>query len=557
MTPQELQDRLTDFVNSLPPEVHNELGKKDLDIVITVLRICGEREWVLYETGGVCDGVRQVLGGEISPAELASVIAKDANIEEDNRVEMPEIAYDMQTRVFDIALPILKAAGYPQKEGRVPNPPPRAVESPYATAPATDNRQPITASSTPPLSTPPKRGGEEADKYVRALARIAAGTTYTEQQLLESFEGLPLGLRQAIASVDTANAIQAIAKKNLLHVDQMSALASESGLVLLGLTHPRDYIANLARRLRVPEAKARDIAKEVSADVLSKVRDSLRTLHEEPSTKSDLPAKASVQAGTPNPKPTSADVVLAKAGNQKTLDSRQRGNDSQKGAVGAERDKFGILAEQAKAGLSTPYTPDASWKTGLPATPPAPASSVQHPAAKIGPTGWRPGGSRPATPPETPKPAATALPATPPPPPVVPKPVAAAPMQSPASAVPLPRPPAPPQTVRPSPPLSTSSLGAAPAPRPPRVFKAPMPAAPQVNTAIPRSPAPGAAFGETVRPPQPTPAAKFRPASEGSASVAAKTPSPDDFLSQKLQAPMGLPREEKKYTVDPYREPIE
>ena len=359
MTPQEQQDRLMDTVNSFPTEVHNEIGRKDVDIVVAVLRICGEREWVLYETGGVCDGVRQVLEGELSPAELAGVIAKDAHIEEDNRVEIPEVAYDIQTRVFDVALPILKALGYSLKEGRVPTPPPRAVEAPNAAAPTTDNRQPITAgamlpaqnasgpttaNATPPLSSPLK-SSDEKDKYVRALARIAAGTTYSERQLLESFESLPLGLRQAIASVDTANSIQAIAKKNLLHVDQMSALASETGLVLLGLTHPRDYIANLGKRLRVPEAKARDIAKEVSGEVLSKVREFLRTLHESPATVQPAPEPAKQ---TPAPKPQT-------------------------------QSKLGILAEQAKAGLSTPYTPDATWKN---------SAAPQQTSGTIGTTGW-------------------------------------------------------------------------------------------------------------------------------------------------------------------------
>ena len=385
--------------------------------------------------------------------------------------------------------------------------------------PAQNASGPTTANATPPLSSPLK-SSDEKDKYVRALARIAAGTTYSERQLLESFESLPLGLRQAIASVDTANSIQAIAKKNLLHVDQMSALASETGLVLLGLTHPRDYIANLGKRLRVPEAKARDIAKEVSGEVLSKVREFLRTLHESPATVQPAPEPAKQ---TPAPKPQT-------------------------------QSKLGILAEQAKAGLSTPYTPDATWKT---------SAAPQPTSGTIGPTGWRPGGTRPAAQPTVPKPVspvgAQPVP-TQPPTPVTPKPapvpVPQVPPTSPVPA-PTPRPSVPPPPSRQNPPPPTQSAVPAPLPRPPRVFKAPMPAGLQTSTPKPQPPTPPAGPSTSALPPQPASTFKARPASEGTSPSAPKPPPPDDFLSQKLSAPMGLPREEKKYTVDPYREPLE
>ena len=119
------------------------------------------------------------------------------------------------------------------------------------------------------------------EKNMRALVRIAAGTKYGEEELRNAFEDLPLGLRQSLSSVDTANSIQEIAKKYLLHVDQMAALASETGLVLLGLTHPADFIKNLAGRLRVPEERAKEIARETSSQILVKVRESLRSLHAE------------------------------------------------------------------------------------------------------------------------------------------------------------------------------------------------------------------------------------------------------------------------------------
>lgn len=102
---------------------------------------------------------------------------------------------------------------------------------------------------------------------------------YTQEQLLEKFNSLPQELKQAIAGVETSEIIQSISRKHHLQIDQMGELAAETGLVLLGLTKPEDYIKNLNSRLKINLKDARDIALEVNIEIFSKVKESLKKLH--------------------------------------------------------------------------------------------------------------------------------------------------------------------------------------------------------------------------------------------------------------------------------------
>lgn len=102
---------------------------------------------------------------------------------------------------------------------------------------------------------------------------------YTQQQLQEIYKSLPEDLKEAIFGVHNAEIIQNISKKNNLHVDQMGELAAETGLVLLGLTRPENYIKNLGNRLNIDLKQAREIAMQVNIEIFSKVKESLKKIH--------------------------------------------------------------------------------------------------------------------------------------------------------------------------------------------------------------------------------------------------------------------------------------
>jgi hypothetical protein len=104
-------------------------------------------------------------------------------------------------------------------------------------------------------------------------------TKLTSQQLKEIYQKLPEDLKDAMFSVDSAEIIQSLGKKYNLAIDKTGELADETGLVMLGLTHPRDFISNLSQRLGVDKETARKIAEEINQQIFAKVRDSLKKIH--------------------------------------------------------------------------------------------------------------------------------------------------------------------------------------------------------------------------------------------------------------------------------------
>jgi len=101
----------------------------------------------------------------------------------------------------------------------------------------------------------------------------------TPQQLREIYLKLPEDLKAAIFNVNSADIIQAIGKKYNLTIDKIGEVADETGLVMLGLTHPNNFISNLAERLKIDKESARKIAEEVNSQIFAKVRESLRKIY--------------------------------------------------------------------------------------------------------------------------------------------------------------------------------------------------------------------------------------------------------------------------------------
>ena len=112
----------------------------------------------------------------------------------------------------------------------------------------------------------------------------------TPQQLREIYLKLPKDLQDAIFSVDSAERIQSIGKKYNLAIDKTGELADETGLVMLGLTHPNNFISNLAQRLKVDKESAKKIAEEINNQIFAEIRESLKKVHGvEPSPSTPLP----------------------------------------------------------------------------------------------------------------------------------------------------------------------------------------------------------------------------------------------------------------------------
>lgn len=97
--------------------------------------------------------------------------------------------------------------------------------------------------------------------------------------LEEKFKTLPPDVQQAITSIDIAQQLTDIGKAHHLHIDQLDELFDEAGLVMLGLTKPRNFVANLRKRVEISEEDARAIVKSVDAGIFSPIRESLKKIH--------------------------------------------------------------------------------------------------------------------------------------------------------------------------------------------------------------------------------------------------------------------------------------
>ncbi len=104
-------------------------------------------------------------------------------------------------------------------------------------------------------------------------------TPYTENQLFEKFRTLPDDIRQSFVSFDTLDVLGKITGKYKLHIDQGGALSEQVGLLMLGVTRPRDFLANIQTALNIPIETAGEIVKEVNDKIFFPIRQSLKEIH--------------------------------------------------------------------------------------------------------------------------------------------------------------------------------------------------------------------------------------------------------------------------------------
>jgi hypothetical protein len=118
----------------------------------------------------------------------------------------------------------------------------------------------------------------------------------TNKTVSEIYNALPLDVQTAMSSVDTIGKMQSIGQKHELHIDQIGELGKETGLVMLGLTHPSAYVKNLTERLNLDRGKATEIARDVNEQIFKPIRESLKRIH---SMEGDSSENASLPPDSP------------------------------------------------------------------------------------------------------------------------------------------------------------------------------------------------------------------------------------------------------------------
>lgn len=189
----------------------------------------------------------------------------------------------------------------------------------------------------------------------------------TPQQLGDLYENLPDNIREAYSSVDTTKALQAIGKKHGIHLDDLGELVSETGLVMLGATHPKDYIRNIARRLEIETEQARAIAQDVNETVFRPLRESLKKIHKI-TTDEQQQTTDNSQPTTHNQQPTTPNTQPSRDERQTTEDTKQQTTST----------------PQQSSTIATPKTvPQPEAPVIMPSAPPTSAVTTPKPLAEV------------------------------------------------------------------------------------------------------------------------------------------------------------------------------
>lgn len=189
------------------------------------------------------------------------------------------------------AAPAAGAAGIVTATPKVSPPQPSVPPSfsPLPTPPVPTTKPPRIEAGVFGILTPAAMPSTE--NPLESLFKMVASRKMSESELNVRFENLPDGLKNALLSVDSAKKIADIGRKYALHIDKLGELGSETGLVLLGITHPGQFISRLAHHLAMSEEQVRPIAQDINAEVFLKIREALKAIHGEGRAKV-LPAAA-------------------------------------------------------------------------------------------------------------------------------------------------------------------------------------------------------------------------------------------------------------------------
>ncbi len=111
---------------------------------------------------------------------------------------------------------------------------------------------------------------------------------YKKEELEEQFKKLPEVLKDALLSVEGADKLYEIGKKFGLTTEKRGAAAGETGLVIMGLTKPREFVQALASTLIVDADTAKKIASEINHQIFYPLREALRSAHQVEMTEEEI-----------------------------------------------------------------------------------------------------------------------------------------------------------------------------------------------------------------------------------------------------------------------------
>lgn len=108
---------------------------------------------------------------------------------------------------------------------------------------------------------------------------------YTQEQIDRAINSLPEELKEALFSIETADAIRNACTKQGVVDERLGKIAETTGYVLMGLVQPSQFENILKKDIGLKKMSAEEIAREINRFVFFPVKAALEQLHEIPAQK--------------------------------------------------------------------------------------------------------------------------------------------------------------------------------------------------------------------------------------------------------------------------------
>lgn len=126
--------------------------------------------------------------------------------------------------------------------------------------------------------------------------------TYTKEELMEIYRGLPEEIKDAMFSPLTTDIFDAIKEKQALTDEQREIMSVYTGFLMMGVLPPEKYVSTLIEKMGIDREKVASIAQIINRDLFNPIKDILKEVH--------APQKNSEEASAPIPAPVAPEVVI-------------------------------------------------------------------------------------------------------------------------------------------------------------------------------------------------------------------------------------------------------
>lgn len=210
----------------------------------------------------------------------------------------------------------------------------------------------------------------------------------------QSFETLPEEIKKLVLSPEIGEQIKALGDRHSLHIDQIGELASETRMVLIGMSPSKDFIPRIIDRLEISEEIANALVTEINELIFSRIREALQKVqdnraHEDAQSQSSsnnaFISKVEQAGGftieqQPQTLESTADMPTSQQGmNRDSILNGIENPSLNKGIPINVLDNNSLADHMLSGTVAKPMTTTEIRSTPAPATPPAPPKQSPDP----------------------------------------------------------------------------------------------------------------------------------------------------------------------------------